>query len=305
MFSEPGDEHGLCSALRLRAWRALDRGAAEARGGGVGAGGRACAQRAALEHERIEILGWIASSLFFGPDAVPPRAIRRCEAIRAEVEGNLAATADVLQPLAGLHAMEGRFDEARELLRGERRRLRGARADAELGRLAPRRDGGDARRRRRAPRSGSLRKGYAALEEMGDRALLSTTAAYLGQALLAQGRDDEAERFAELSAELAADDDVITQAMWRGVRASVLAARGRSRRGRAAGAAGRRPCGADRFPEPQGGGALRTSPTCCARSGRPRAPRRCSGEALGLYEQKGNLVAAGRLRGDLAPSAPV
>ena len=39
---------------------------------------------------------------------------------------------------------------------------------------------------------------------MGDRALLSTTAAFLGQALLAQDRVDEADSLAELSAELAA-----------------------------------------------------------------------------------------------------
>ena len=38
----------------------------------------------------------------------------------------------------------------------------------------------------------SLRQGYAALEEMGEKAVLSTTAAFLGQALVAQGRVDEA-----------------------------------------------------------------------------------------------------------------
>ena len=61
---------------------------------------------------------------------------------------------------------------------------------------------------------------------MGDRALLSTTAALLAQALLAQGRDEEAERFAELSEELAPADDLITQVLWRGVRARTLAGRG-------------------------------------------------------------------------------
>ena len=37
-----------------------------------------------------------------------------------------------------------------------------------------------------------LREGYRLLESMGERALLSTTAAFLAQAVLAQGRDDEA-----------------------------------------------------------------------------------------------------------------
>jgi hypothetical protein len=42
-----------------------------------------------------------------------------------------------------------------------------------------------------------------------------------------------------------------------------------------------------------------------ARSGRPEQAKVAREEALDLYEQKGNLVAAGRVRGDLAPSAPV
>ena len=70
------------------------------------------ARAAGLEHERSDLLGWIASSLFWGPAPVRA-AIERCEAIREEVSGDLVASADILQPLAGLHAMEGRFDEAR------------------------------------------------------------------------------------------------------------------------------------------------------------------------------------------------
>ena len=73
------------------------------------------AHRAGAEHERTEILRWVARSLVLGPTPVAD-AIRRCEAIRREVSGNRAAAADVLQSLAALHAMEGRFDHARELL---------------------------------------------------------------------------------------------------------------------------------------------------------------------------------------------
>jgi predicted ATPase/class 3 adenylate cyclase len=301
VFSESGDEQGLCTALRLRAWVNWIEARAEAAALAweVAAGH---AHSGGLEHERVEILGWIASSLFFGPTPAA-EGIERCEAIRAQVEGNLVATVDVLQPLAGLHAMEGRLDEARRLL---------AASDAafeELGlslstavshhaamveMLA-----GDAEAAER-----SLRKGYAALEEMGDRALLSTTAAYLGQALLAQGRDDEADRFAEMSAELTADDDVITHAMSRGVRASVLARRGglaeAERLARQAVALAERTDFLNHRAE-----ALTVLADVLARSGRPEQAKVAREEALDLYEQKGNLVAAGRVRGDLAPSAPV
>ena len=71
----------------------------------------------------------------------------------------------------------------------------------------------------------SLRKGYRALEEMGERMFLSTTAAFLARAVLEQGRDEEAEDLAKLSAQLAAKDDLLSQILWRGVRARVFARR--------------------------------------------------------------------------------
>ena len=72
-----------------------------------------------------------------------------------------------------------------------------------------------------------LLEGYRALEEMGDKAFLSTTAAYLAQAVYAQGRDEEASRYTEISEELASRDDLLTQVIWRSARAGFLARQGR------------------------------------------------------------------------------
>ena len=113
VFRRADDDYGLCDALRLRAslhWIEAQAGAA----GEAWERAAAHARRAGAEHERIEILGWVASSLWWGPTPVA-EALRRCEAIRNEVSGSLTAVAHVLQPLAGLHAMQGRFDRAREL----------------------------------------------------------------------------------------------------------------------------------------------------------------------------------------------
>ncbi len=301
VFRESGDEQGLCIALRLRAWVNWIEARAEsaAMAWEVAAGH---ARSGGLEHERVEILGWIASSLFFGPTPAAD-GIERCEAIRAQVEGNLVATADVLQPLAGLHAMEGRFDEARRLLAASDAAFEelGLSLSTAVSHHAAMVEllAGDAEAAERL-----LRKGYAVLEEMGDRALLSTTAAYLGQALLAQGRDEEAERFAEMSAELTADDDVITHAMSRGVRASVLARRGglaeAERLARQAVALAERTDFLNHRAE-----AHSVLAEVLARSGRPEQAKVARAEALDLYELKGNRVAAARVRGDLAPSAPV
>jgi len=58
-------------------------------------------------------------------------------------------------------------------------------------------------------------------------------AASLAVVILQQGRDEEAEGFAKLSAELAASGDLVTQVRWRRVRARVLARRGEIRQAEA------------------------------------------------------------------------
>ena len=50
-------------------------------------------------------------------------------------------------------------------------------------------------------------------------------AAFLARAVFSQGRYDEAEGLTRVSADSASDDDLITQAMWRGTQAKVLARR--------------------------------------------------------------------------------
>jgi len=66
---------------------------------------------------------------------------------------------------------------------------------------------------------------YEALEEMGERAYLSTTAAYRRRRFRA-GRHEEAEQLTELSGQLSASCDLATQVMLRGLRARILVGRG-------------------------------------------------------------------------------
>jgi predicted ATPase/class 3 adenylate cyclase/DNA-binding winged helix-turn-helix (wHTH) protein len=301
VFRAAGDERGLCAAERLDAWRHWIGAQAEA---AAAAWERAAthARNARAEHERIEILGWIASSLFFGPTKVAD-GIKRCEAILAEAEANPAASAEVLQPIAGLHAMQGRFDEARELLATSDAAFKelGLTLSSAVSHHAAMVDllAGDPVAAER-----SLRSGYATLEEMGERALLSTTAAFLGQALLAQDRNEEAEALAELSAELAAQDDLVTQVVWRGVRARCLA--GRDQLDDAEGLAREAVTlaevtdllnhRADAFVDL--GIVLGTL-------GRSEEAQTTFAEAVRLYELKGNVVAAARVRSDLVMSAPL
>jgi tetratricopeptide (TPR) repeat protein len=139
---------------------------------------------------------------------------------------------------------------------------------------------------------------------MGDRALLSTTAAFLGQALLVQGRMEEAESLAELSAELAAGDDLITQVMWRGVRARGLAERGRLEEAERLAQEAVTLAGKTDFVNHRAD-ALVDLGVVLRLFRRPYDAQAVLGQALRLYEQKGNAVAAARVRADLVMPAPL
>jgi class 3 adenylate cyclase/tetratricopeptide (TPR) repeat protein len=63
-------------------------------------------------------------------------------------------------------------------------------------------------------------------DDLGEKAVLSTAAGRLAQALYALGRLDEADGWAVRASELGASDDAMTQMLWRQARAKVLARRG-------------------------------------------------------------------------------
>jgi ATP/maltotriose-dependent transcriptional regulator MalT len=71
-----------------------------------------------------------------------------------------------------------------------------------------------------------LRRDIPALEQMGEQLIRSTLVAALAHVRYALGDLDEAESLSRSAEELAADDDVEAKALWRGVRAMVLARRG-------------------------------------------------------------------------------
>jgi class 3 adenylate cyclase/tetratricopeptide (TPR) repeat protein len=139
-----------------------------------------------------------------------------------------------------------------------------------------------------------LREAHALLERMGKKSHLSTISADLGEAVYRQGRFDEAERLSEMSEDLGASDDVYNEARWRRLQAKVLAARGDLGRAeelarQAVGIAG-------------GAGFLDDAALAwldlaeiLQAAGDPGA-HPAAGEALALFERKGNLVGARRAR---------
>ena len=170
--------------------------------------------------------GALSMALCLGPTAAPD-AIARLEEILASGLADGQAEAIILLSLGRLHAMEGRFDEARRLCAQSCRLLddRGGRVIASATSIA-----GPARVELLAGRADiaeeQLRDDYERLAEMDERYFRPLVAAVWAQALVALGRFEDAERAAAAAAELASADDVETEALWRCVRAKLAATRG-------------------------------------------------------------------------------
>jgi class 3 adenylate cyclase/tetratricopeptide (TPR) repeat protein len=166
-----------------------------------------------------------AVAALHGPTPVPD-AIRRCEEIASEVQGDRRTQGVVTSTLAALLAMRGEFDRARLLYREAQSLLAdlgptvvGATTSLEtvwVERLA-----GDL-----AAAEQELRRDYESLTELGERYFLSTVTGELARVLYAQGRHDEAEQMSQHAQELADADDIESQIRWRTVQAKLLARKG-------------------------------------------------------------------------------
>ena len=140
-----------------------------------------------------------------------------------------------------------------------------------------------------------LRAGYGVLEQMGEKGYLSTVAAELAQALYEQGRYDEAERFTHVSEELGPIDDLATQVEWRGTRAKVLARLGDHERAVALADEAVALASDTDYLNLQGD-VLMDLAEVLSLGGRADEAASRSREALEIYERKGNVVSAGRVR---------
>jgi class 3 adenylate cyclase/tetratricopeptide (TPR) repeat protein len=300
-FEANEDARGLCKLWRLRAlmhW--LEGKCLEA-----DAAWEQAAEYARVtgdDRERADILAWVASSAFIGPTPVG-EAIRRCEAIREQVQDDRRSAASTLYPLAGLYAMIGRFDTARELLDSACRTLEDlgfvtlssslTQYDGFVEILAGNLTG--ARER--------LESGLERLEEMGEKAFVSSLTAHLAGVLYREDRHDEAQRFVDRSEETAAPDDLAAQITWRTVRAKILATTGRlddaeADARRAIALAAKTDWSNDHA------AAWVALGEVLYRRGRPDEGEAAIGEALALYEAKENVVAAEGVRALLAGLVP-
>lgn len=220
-LEELGDHVGLARAWRLVAdlhwelsrYRAADEALAQA---------ISYARRAGDAREEADCLGRYVGSGAFGPAHVR-EVERRCQELLSSSGGIAGWKAPALRALATVRGMEGRFAEARDL--AERARATFEEFGFRLGASwvwetsgAIEMLAGDPMAAERA-----LRAGFEAAVELGDRGFQATVAALLAHALVEQSRSEEADRFRKISEESAAQDDVASQVLWRSARARILA----------------------------------------------------------------------------------
>jgi predicted ATPase/class 3 adenylate cyclase len=291
VFEEWHDDLGLSRGWRLRS--EVDRLACH-----FGANAESLelalehARRAGDELEQAQILVWLGTSYCFGPTPVRD-AIKRCEELRASGGGLAWVESATLGMLAFLEGMHGNFPEARDLYGRSKRiieelGMRFALAGRAIIPAAIESFAGDPEAAER-----ELRWGYDLLEEMGERELRSTIAAYLAQVLIEQGRDDEAERYSVFSESFAAADDFGSQVTWRAARAKIWARRGRLAEAEDLAREAVRLAAATDSLDMHGSSLLDLAEVLRI-ANRPEEAVPIAQDAFWLFEQKDNTVSAGR-----------
>jgi predicted ATPase/class 3 adenylate cyclase len=183
------------------------------------------AERGNFAAERAECIGWLMISAIFGPLPVD-EGIERCKEFLAKAGDDPTIRAFCCVERAVLEAMSGEFELARELL------AEGTQVITDLGLTVW--DANNAQETffvetlagNYQSAADTLRSSYATLEDLGERAFLSTIAGFLAHALHALGELEEADRFSRVGETAAAPDDVLSQVLWRTARAKIRAESG-------------------------------------------------------------------------------
>jgi class 3 adenylate cyclase/tetratricopeptide (TPR) repeat protein len=301
VFEEAGDDAALAKAWRLlasvhgRACRFEEEGKA---------GRRAMeyARRAGDWRQELRSAAAYAVCTVYGRTPLA-QAQAECERILAEAGGDRRTEGLVLGSLAHLYALGGDFERAREAYRRARAVLEDLgtnvlAASLSLDSHAVELLAGDA-----AAAERELRRDYEALDRMGEKYLLSTIAGLLAQVLCGQGRYEEANTMCMITASVAAVDDAQSQALWRSVRAKVLARRNGS--GAQAVALARDAVEILRRTDALlwQADALVDLAETLATTGDDGEARHTLDEATGLYELKGSSIAARRARAAVAKAS--
>jgi tetratricopeptide (TPR) repeat protein len=296
VFSDLGDKAGMARALTLRGKLEFWRGQAGAAHKDLDRAAR-LADEAGERAEEAESLQYVLASMHRGPMPVV-EALARFDELRPRARRNRRLEFWLLETQAHLEAMQMRFDAARDLIAA-------ARALAEEYGLEGLLDwhtrpsagfvellAGDA-----VAAESELRPACETTEKIGELGFLSSITPLLVDALLMQGRDDEALSLTDRwrPEQLTVPEDADAHAGWRRVRAKALARVGdladAERLGRTAVAIMSATDYLDAHAK-----AVADLGEVLRLAGRQRESASLLEEAIRLHEAKGNVAAATRLR---------
>jgi tetratricopeptide (TPR) repeat protein len=297
VLEELGDDRGLARAYVTLGWRHFWAGQAAEQY-------RNAAR--ALEHARrgddrrlqAEALAGMVRALVFG--RTPWRHVERFVAERVAPErerlGPRGAILGV-PTLADAAVAQGRFDEARELYARARAHFERQGWRLAVMTLANQTGPAELLAGDFAAAERELRAGYNALGRIGEDGYRSMITALLAEAVLEQGRTEEALRLAEEAYELAgaAGADFSTLVVVQFVRARVASARGDHDEAIAAARNAVKLVGATDFTTAQAD-ARRVLGEVLVAAGSAGDAADALGEALALYERKGSAALAERTR---------
>jgi class 3 adenylate cyclase/tetratricopeptide (TPR) repeat protein len=290
LFEHVGDEAALTEAWLAIAWAQLIR---------CGWGEMLAAVDHALDHARRagyarwerELPAWKSTALFHGPTPVD----EVLDWHREQQSQHPIA----LNDQAVLEAMRGAFDRARALAAAGH-----ASAEA-LGQTfslaAEGMIGWEVETLAGDPSAAELnaRRSCELLEQLGDTAVRSLASGQLAESLYALGRLDEARQWTEVAEELSTNDDVVSQMVWRQVRAKVLARDGKHAEAEPLAREAIRLAERTDMVNRQGH-ARADLAEVLTEAGRKEQAAAELDVALAYYERKGNLVAAANARRRLA-----
>jgi len=167
----------------------------------------------------------LSMNALYGPTPVL-EGILQCEKLTANRLPDRQIECSITCALAQLRAMNGELESARGLYRQARATLRdlgqsvfAASTGIDLARVEL--HGGDL-----AAAEREVRADYDFLARMGETYFLSTMAALLSRIVRDQGRDEEALALSQVAEGAAAADDMESQALWRSIRAPMVARAG-------------------------------------------------------------------------------
>ena len=261
------------------------------------------ASERALEHARLagdrfeerEIVEWLVIALLLGPTPVS-EAIARLRVLLADTTESPALQAVILAGLSELEACRGRVAEAVELMERSKQIMEEA---GEWIWIVTFWWGhvfvwtGDPVTAER-----ELRPAYEALKRIGEKSHFSSISHELSDVVYAQGRYDEAESLTRECEAASRANDVHSQILWRAIRAKIFAHR------RAFDDAERLAREAIELAEgsdflPAYADALAAFGEVLTLAGRTEEAKRAVNDAIGLYERKGNRLAADAARARL------